>query len=329
MADIMILKESLQKWLTRVSLLYVAVLLATVPALTQNRNILFIAGAPSHGFGNHEHLGGSKVLAQTLNEANVGVRAEVSNGWPEDESMFDDVDAVVIFSNGGGTHHPLMERLDNFRPIMDRGVGLVNLHYAVEIPEGAHGDAFLEWVGGYFEMHWSVNPFWVARFEEFPDHPISNGVKPFQALDEWYYHMRFPENMKNVTPILTDLPPRTSLTRNDGPHHNNPHVREAVLERREAQHTAWAYERPGGGRGFSFTGAHYHWNWGIDEFRRVVANAIVWSAGAEVPANGVPVQPVTVQELMELADDPVPNRYPHRIIQFKLDKINGRNTEMN
>jgi len=40
-------------------------------------------------------------------------------------------------------------------------------------------------------MNWSVNPHWTAKYEKFPDHPISRGVKPFEINDEWYYHMRF------------------------------------------------------------------------------------------------------------------------------------------
>ena len=60
---------------------------------------------------------------------------------------------------------------------------------------------------------------------------------------------------------------------------------------------AWAYERPDGGRGFGFTGAHYHWNWGCDSFRTVVLNGIVWTAGLEVPAGGVPSKTPTYEEL--------------------------------
>ena len=60
--------------------------------------------------------------------------------------------------------------------------------------------------------------------------------------------MKFVPDMKGVTPILSQLPPRESLSRPDGHHSNNPHVRAAVLERKEPQHVAWAYERPDGGR---------------------------------------------------------------------------------
>jgi len=49
----------------------------------------------------------------------------------------------------------------------------------------------------------------------------------------------------------------------------------------------WVYERPGGGRGFGFTGGHTHANWGDPSQRKAVLNALVWIAGAEVPEQGV------------------------------------------
>ncbi len=59
---------------------------------------------------------------------------------------------------------------------------------------------------------------------------------------------------------------------------------------------AWARERPDGGRGFGFTGGHVHWNWGNDNFRKLVLNAIVWTAEVDVPAEGVPSQPPTLED---------------------------------
>ena len=50
---------------------------------------------------------------------------------------------------------------------------------------------------------------------------------------------------------------------------------------------AWAVERSDGGRGFGFTGAHFHRNWGNENFRKIILNALLWTAHAEVPANGV------------------------------------------
>ncbi len=301
-----------------------SILLANPVNATQNdKHILFISGAPSHGFGNHEHHGGNTLLAATLEEALDGVRTTVVRGWPEDESIFDDVAAVVIFANGAGGH-VILPHMDSFQEVIDRGVGFVTLHFAVEVPTGEPGDKFLEWQGGYFETHWSVNPFWTANFDNLSDHPILNGVEPFTIRDEWYYHMRFQDNMEGVTPILSDLPPAESLSRGDGPHSNNPHVREAVLENREQQHVAWAYKRPNGGRSFGFTGAHYHWNWGHNQFRRVVANAIAWTAGIEIPVNGLQFSPIDALELAEMTDDPIPARWNPEPIQQMLDEANNQ-----
>ncbi len=64
---------------------------------------------------------------------------------------------IVIYADGGGGH-PASQHLDKMGALMDRGVGLVCLHYGVEVTKGEVGNKFLEWLGGYFETHWSVNP---------------------------------------------------------------------------------------------------------------------------------------------------------------------------
>jgi hypothetical protein len=176
------------------------------------------------------------------------------------------------------------------------------------VPKGETGEAMLDWLGGYFEPHWSVNPHWTANFKELPQHPITRGVEPFEINDEWYYHMRFRPDLQGVTPILTDLPPESTLTRPDGPHSGNPDVRRAIAAR-EPQHVAWAYERADGHRGFGFTGGHFHWNWGNDEFRQIVLNAIVWTAHGEVPQRGVEDQPVTKDDLLLNQDEEKPEGF--------------------
>ena len=107
-------------------------------------------------------------------------------------------------------------------------------------------------------------------------------MKPFKINDEWYYHMRFRDDMEGVTPILTDLPPKQTVG-GDGSHSGNPAVREAIAKG-EPQHMAWATERPGGGRGFGCSGGHVHWNWGQDQFRKLFLNAIAWTAGLDIPS---------------------------------------------
>jgi hypothetical protein len=52
---------------------------------------------------------------------------------------------------------------------------------------------------------------------------------------------------------------------------------------------AWTFDRPSGGRSFGFTGLHYHDNWGNPDFRRLIVNAVLWTAHMNVPAGGAPV----------------------------------------
>jgi hypothetical protein len=64
---------------------------------------------------------------------------------------------------------------------------------------------------------------------------------------------------------------------------------------------AWAVERPDGGRGFGFTGGHFHKNFGNEDFRKLVLNAIAWTAKLEVPSDGIK-STVTAEELSKNLD---------------------------
>lgn len=263
------------------------------------KKIVFVAGKPSHGPGQHEHRAGCMLLADQLNKSGLPVDAVVTDmGWPQDNAIFDGASAVVIYADGGGGH-PAIKQLDELRKLAKKGVGIGCIHYAVEIPNGVPGDTFVDLIGGYFETDYSVNPHWTGSFK-MPKHPITQGIQDFSMLDEWYYHMRFRKDMEGVTPILTDLPGPETLSRRDGPHEGNPEVRAAVLERKEPQHVMWAYDRPaefGKGRSFGFTGGHFHKNWQNDNHRCIVLNAIVWISGLEVPLTGVPSKTPTDEEM--------------------------------
>jgi type 1 glutamine amidotransferase len=57
------------------------------------------------------------------------------------------------------------------------------------------------------------------------------------------------------------------------------------------QVVAWALEREGssGGRSFGTTLGHFHENFAIADFRRMLVNGILWTAQVEVPKEGAPV----------------------------------------
>ncbi|MDY3555506.1 ThuA domain-containing protein [Gemmata sp. JC717] len=250
------------------------------PADFKGKRVLVVAGRASHGPGDHEFFAGCAILCDLLKQTDGVFPIMARDGWPKNEKLFDTADCVVMYMDGRNGH-PVVQgkRMELIQKQIDRGCGWVNLHYAVDyLPE--HGKKVLGWMGGYYEPNYSINPHWDAVIRSLPKHEITRGVKPFTLRDEWYYGMRFVEDMKGVTPILQAVPP-------DGTRGT-----EYTKRRKgEIETMAWAYERPdrAKGRGFGFTGGHFHRNWADENFRRVVVNAVLWSANAEVPLAGAKV----------------------------------------
>lgn len=249
------------------------------PAATTDRpltKIVFLAGPDSHLPGAHEHKAGAELLSSALRQRQPAIETiNVYGGWPADESVFDNVAAVVMYCDGGDSHL-INNHLQTFNRLLDKGVGVVALHYCVEVPKGSPAaPSMLAAIGGYFETHWSVNPVWTANYTALPDHPATRGLQPFSLRDEWYFNMRFMD--RGITPILSAVAPASTMSRRNGPHSGNDAVRQMVAEG-VPQITAWSYERPGGGRGFGYTGGHYHANWDNTNARELVLNAIEWVA---------------------------------------------------
>lgn len=243
---------------------------------TSGAKIVFLAGPNSHLPGAHEHRAGSELLSTALRQRQPSFETvNVYGGWPEDERIFDGADAVVMYCDGGDSH-PINEHLQTFNRLVDAGVGIVALHYCVEVPKDSPSAAsLLNAIGGYFETWWSVNPTWTAQFTALPQHPITHGIQPFSLKDEWYFNMRFVAH--GVTPILSAIAPPSTMDRWNGAHSGNDAVRQLVADG-VPQVTAWTFQRPGGGRGFGYTGGHYHANWDNDAARELVLNAIEWVA---------------------------------------------------
>lgn len=243
----------------------------------ETKKIVLVAGTPSHGKGEHEFNAGVQLLKKCLDKVS-GVDAHIYlNGWPKEPDAFKDAAAVVLFMDGGNGHPVIKDdHLKVMGDLMARGVGLACLHYAVEVPKEKGGPEYLKWIGGYYETGYSINPHWDADLKIAADHPILRGVKPWKIRDEWYYNMRFAPDPTKVVPLLRATPP--DATRGT-PAAKAAAGREEIL--------SWEIERADGGRGFGFTGAHFHKNWGDDNFRRYVLNAILWTAKAEVPKDGV------------------------------------------
>ena len=156
---------------------------------------------------------------------------------------------------------------------MDPGCGLMLLHWSTFHPARFH-DEITEWIGGYFDYETGPEPRkWYSRIQTWSQevsltsmaHPVLRGVRPFELKDEYYYHLRFRASDRRLLPILQVLPPG-----------------EESLDT-----VAWCLERKDGGRGFAFTGGHFHDSWWLPEFRRMLLNAVVWTSGCEVPEGGI------------------------------------------
>jgi hypothetical protein len=250
------------------------------------KKLVLIAGRPSHGPGDHEFHAGCLLLKKCLADTPELDVAVHNMGWPKDgEKALEGAAGVLIYADGGGGHPALQgDHAEVIKKLLAKGVGLMCAHFAVEVPKD-RGDVLREWIGGAYEHQFSCNPMWSPEYKTFPDHEIARGVKPFSVKDEWYFNMRFREDGKGVTPILSAVP---SDAVRDGPYvypkGPYPHIQTA---KGRAETMMWAYERPDGGRGVGFTGGHVHRNWGNDDFRKVVLNALLWICKVPVPAEGV------------------------------------------
>jgi hypothetical protein len=287
------------------------------PQAEGKKKVLFFHGAASHGFGGHAYGPAFKMLARMLTEGAPSINPViVGEEWPKDAAVLEGVKAIVLGSDGG---HLVKKHAAKLEPLMKAGVGLACIHYTVDPGTKESVQNLIEWIGGAYEQHWSVNPTWDADFREFPSHPVARGLKPFKINDEWYYHMRFQPDMKGVTPILQAIPPESTRKGKDGPHSGNPTVRSRTGM---PEVVGWVYERPGGGRGFGFTGMHTHWNWAQDSFRKSVLNAIVWVAGGEVPADGVPSKTPTFEEMEADLGTPRPGNFNVESMKKRLEQMN-------
>ncbi len=282
------------------------VMLKRLPLSDGRKKIVVVAGNNSHGPGEHEFEAGVHCLTRCLDKVPGIVAADYYRGWPSDPTAFDNADAIISYADGGGGHPFLQhDRARTIASLVEKGVGVGFCHYAVEVPKERGGPDFLQWIGGYYESGYSANPIWDARFATLPEHEVTRGVKPFSTRDEWYFNMRWRDGEQGVVPILQDTPSdetRKKPYSGCGPY---AHIISAAGRNETVM---WVVDNPGKNRGFGFTGGHYHKNWANDNQRKLVLNAMLWLARAEVPAGGVESAP---------SDDDLNSRLRSRVAAAK------------
>jgi len=266
-------------WLT---LLLLALSAAAVP-----KKIVLIAGKKSHGpEGNriHDYPWSVRLLKATLERSNVREQVKVEmhfEGWPKNERTFEDADTIMIISDGRdgdkyeeAPHLASPERVETVERQIKRGCGFVTFHFSTFAPD-AYAEQMLRWNGGYFDWETDGKAQWYSAIKTVeadvtlpaPEHPIAQGVKPFRLKEEFYYNLRFSPGDKALTPLLA--------------------VQALGGREPDGNVVAWARQREDGGRGFGTTCGHFYDNWLDDDFRKLILNALVWTARLEVPEGGV------------------------------------------
>lgn len=240
------------------------------------RTIVLVAGetAKVDDMGHHDYLAGCKCLEDLLRQT-PGVNViQVSEGWPADEQIFDKAHSVVFYTDGGGKQAFLTkpERVANLQKLADKGVGIVMIHQAVDFPE-SHVTEGKQWLGGVYRTRVSGRGHWDSTHVDFPKHPITHGVVPWKINDGWLNGIEFVEDRKRITPLVWS-------------------GKEYAGSRAGLDNdiVAWAYERPDGGKSFSFTGLDAHSAWSLPGMRRLMLNGVLWTAGKEIPTDGAPCE---------------------------------------
>jgi type 1 glutamine amidotransferase len=249
------------------------------PAGSAGVKIVLLAGDPSSKTGQHEYLAGCALLSDWLKQTPGINPVLVRHGWPTRDSVFTQARSIVVFMDGGAKH-PLADdaHWKKLKELTAQGVGLVVLHQGVDFP-AARSEGYKEMLGGVFLPDIGCRGHWDTQLKILSGHPIRRGVTPFPVQgDGWLYNLHFADG-PNFTPLVSGTVPEKSRTTADSRLHPN---RDEVL--------AWAWQRPGGGRSFAFTGCDLHKNWELEGQRRLVVNGIFWTAGQEIPSSGAPVK---------------------------------------
>jgi len=220
--------------------------------------------------GHHDYRAGCALLADLLRQTPGVTTVTAPDGWPADDRVLDDARTLVFYTGGLGKHALLKsaERISRIQRLVDRGVGLVMIHQAVRFPAEL-AERAISWLGGAWVRGASDAGHWQSGHREFPDHPVARGVRPWTIRDGWHTRLRFVDDLRGVTPLVWS----------GSKHRGSP-------EGGAADVVSWAYDRPGSGRSFCFTGLDAHSAWSRAGLRQLIVNGILWSAGFDVPSGG-------------------------------------------
>lgn len=237
---------------------------------TPRRLLLLGQGSDGHPPQTHEYVAGLELLTKLLDRVE-GLETRVVDAgepWRDGPDRIDAADGVVLFlAEGARWIHQDPARLAALKRLAARGGAITGLHWGIGTREAQFIDEYVALVGGCHggpDRKYAV----VEVLTEIvaPEHPIMTGCRPITIQDEFYYRLKFTKLPMAVTPLLR------------------------VPIEGESHTVAWAWDRPDKGRSFGFSGLHFHKNWQHEDYRRAVAQGIVWTLKLPIPEQGLNVE---------------------------------------
>jgi len=254
----------------RCFLLVVLLTLFSYSTTLATPKVLFVGKQPDHPFGTHMYLHTCGMLAKCV-ERNGDIQTVVSDGWPQDEATLEGVSTIVIYATPAAEFLLDGPHRDQVTKLLDSGVGLVTLHWASSVNKDNFerlGTKWMSYLGGTWISNVGLHTGKSSLKQLAPSHPVCRGWQEYEIHDEYY-----------LNPTVGDATPVLQVMANDKP---------VVV--------GWAYERKNDGRAYATTLGHFYRNFQQEPFRRMVVNAILWTAHAEVPSDGAQVD-LSDQEL--------------------------------
>ncbi len=245
-------------------------LVAPSHAEAPKKLLLLYQSPDGHPPQTHEYEAGVKLIAKLLKGVpNLEIMMACADSpWKEGPDLLSRADGAVLFlAEGARWLQTDAERWKAFEQFARRGGCLVLLHWAMGTKDAKYIDGCVKLFGG---CHGGPDrKFQILETKAqpaSPRHPIATGIEPFRVKEEFYYRLKFPTGKESSQAVL-----------------------QAAIDGNE-ETVAWAYDRPDGGRSFGFSGLHFHDNWRLPEYRRLVAQGILWSLKLPIPKEGAGVE---------------------------------------
>ncbi|MBC8326860.1 MAG: ThuA domain-containing protein [Verrucomicrobia subdivision 3 bacterium] len=252
---------------------WIMVVLFTFSVDAAPKQLLVLGQKPDgHPPGTHEYMPGARVV-QALMAGHQDVQVTVAQAdepWPEGPGLIAKADGIVLFLNEGGRFiQEDPKRAKAFADFAKRGGGFVVYHWGMGAKEVPLITPFLNLFGG---CHGGPDrKYTVVKEAQFkvaaPKHPVMSGIQSFELpFEEFYYKLKVPKNPKHWTPLV-----------------------QVPIEG-NVETVGWAWERPDGGRSVGYSGLHFHVNWRHKQYRRLIAQAALWTLKLPVPKGGLPAK---------------------------------------